>query len=188
MSSFADNVANKFNEVENKVSQDLNNPDINSENFLFFIKPNEIDEDGVCGLDQKLTVRIISVIALFSAGCAFISSLGKDNIFSLLWDLFISVFFLIVAFYTFYSTINLKDTYANIGYVVYSILWLINCLGIVCETIYYLFKFFYPFSDNFFRPRILAYIFCEWLGLILFLYLLWIVFCFMINLKRGKIA
>jgi len=187
MSSLADTVANKFNEVENIVSDDINNPDINSENFLFFIKPNEIDEGGVCGLEQKLTVQIISVIALFSAGCAFISSLGKDNIFSLLWDLFISVFFLLVAGYTFYSTINLKDTYANIGYVIYSILWIINCFEITCETIYYLFKFFYPFSSYFFRPKILAYIFCEWLGLILFLYLLWIVFCFMINLKRGKI-
>ena len=123
MSSFADNVANKFNEVENKVSQDLNNPDINSENFLFFIKPNEIDEDGVCGLDQKLTVRIISVIALFSAGCAFISSLGKDNIFSLLWDLFISVFFLIVAFYSFYSTINHNYNYTKIAYLLSTLIW-----------------------------------------------------------------
>jgi len=187
MENLADNVANKFSEVENKVSDNLNN-ELEADNFLFFIKTNEIDENGVCGLEQKLTVKIISVIALFSACCAFISALGKSSFLSLLWNICVSVFFLIVAFYTFYSTINLKHIYANIGYVVYSILWIINFIEIACETLYYLFKFFYPFSDYFFRPKILAYIFCEWLGLILYLYFLWIVFCFTINLKNGRIA
>jgi len=162
--------------------------EFNSENFLFFFKPTKIDEDGFCGLEKKISVRIISLITLFSACCSFISALGKDNIFLLLWDLLISVFFLIVAFFTFYSTINLKESYANIGYVVYSILWIINFSVIICETIYYLFAFLFPFSNYFFSLRILIYIFCEWFGLILFLYLLWIVFCFMISLKKFNIV
>ena len=178
MSDLVENVANKFNNV---------NQEISSENFLFFFKPNKIDEDGFCGVEQKLSVRIIALIALISACCAFITSLVKNNMFLLLWDLFISVVFLIVAFFTFYSTINLKESYANIGYVVYSILWIINFSVIICETIYYLFVFFFPFSNYFFSLRIIIYIFCEWFGLILFLYFLWIVFCFMKNLAKRKV-
>ena len=88
---------------------------------MFFIKTNEFDKGGVCGLELKLTVQIISIIALFFASCAFISPLKKVFFFIIMEYKFIYIF-LIVSFYTFYSTINLKHNYANIGYVIYSIL------------------------------------------------------------------
>ena len=89
---------------------------------MFCIKNNEFGGGRVCRLELKLTVQIISIIAYFSASCVFISALGKRYFFFIIMEyIFISIF-LIVSFYTFYSTINLKHNYANIGYVIYSIL------------------------------------------------------------------
>ena len=167
-----------ISEIDNK----LGNP--SDDKFLFVFSP-EVEEDCLCGLSQKMTVRIISIIALLSAITSFLSALGKSELLDMIIDIIFSAIFIAIAFFSFYSTINLKYEYANVGYLCYSILWIISFFCYCYKSLKILFAFLNIFGKDFLTEGI-SYIFTQGIILAIYLYFIWILYCFTINLKKGK--
>ncbi len=163
-----------ISDIDNKLGN------VSDEKFLFLFSP-EISEECICGCSQKIGVQIISFLLLLGSIGRFLESLSKNGLFDMIIDICISVFFLLVAFFMFYSTISLKYEHAYIGYIVYSIIWILNCLVYCCNSIMILFYCLINLNtEN------LGYILGEGINLAISLYFIWIIYCFTMNLKKGK--
>ena len=69
-----------------------------------------------------MTVRIISIIALIFGISLFIDAFEKDFSIQGFYKLIHCSFYLIIAFYSFYSTFNKNPNYAEISYFISAIL------------------------------------------------------------------
>ena len=174
-----DNIQNIPNEIRNASS------DMSEEKFLFFFNP-DVDEKTICGITQKLTVQILSIIALICSISYFLSALKGEFFFDGIYEIIVCVIFLIIAFYGFFSALNDNSDYAKISYIAATILWLIFCIEYVIETIVDIIKFLNVFGDDFLRVKEIFKDIGEGCILLIFLYFVWILYCFMINLKSGK--
>ena len=163
-----------ISDIDNKLGN------VSSEKFLFLFSP-EISEECICGCSQKTGVQIVSFFLLIVSILRFLESLTKNELFDMIIDICFSGFFLLVAFFTFYSTIGLKYDHAYIGYIVYSIIWILNFLIYCYHTIMIIFYCIINLNTN-----NLGYIIGEGINLCISLYLIWIIYCFTMNLKKGK--
>ena len=163
-----------ISDIDNKLGN------VSDEKFLFLFTP-EVSDECICGCSQKTGVRIISIFLLLNSIANFLGSFTKNELFDMIIDICISVFFLLVAFFTFYSTFSLKYEHAYIGYIVYSIIWILNFLIYCYHTIMIIFYCIINLNTN-----NLGYIIGEGINLCISLYLIWIIYCFTMNLKKGK--
>lgn len=161
---------------------DVQNP--SEEKFLFVCTVRQVDKESFCGISLKIAVRIISVVALISSGFQIFDAIHVSKIFNMIWAICLSVFFLIISFYTLMSTINNKYSYCQMGYYVFAILFLLKTLYYLVNTILFIIGFFNPFGSGFFEIKGLAYTIGEGVILVFYCYFVWVIYCFMIELKH----
>lgn len=157
---------------------------ISKENFLFVFKPTKPDEECLCSLSLKNGVRIIGILVLVGSFGIFTGSFNHLDWFDTIWDLLLTIAFLIIGIYSILSTINMKIEYATIGCIAYSIVFYCNLIKCILEGALMLLSFINPFGEDFFRVKTVLYLLGEGIGLIVDIYLIWIVYCFMISLKK----
>ena len=168
-----------ISERENKMKN------ISDEKFLFLFSP-EVKDDCIFGLNLILVVRIISIIELLLSITSFISIFTENSFFEIIIDICSTILFLIIAFYLFYSTINLKYEYGYISYIIYSVFWIISFLYYCYKSIITLFSFLNIFGSDFLTDNIVNILY-EGIILAIYLYFIWAIYCYIINLKRRKI-
>ena len=160
-----------ISDIDNKLGN------VSDEKFLFLFTP-EVSDECIFGCSQKTGVRIISIFLLLNSIANFLESFTKNELFDMIIDICFSGFFLLVAFFTFYSTISLKYDHAYIGYIVYSIIWILNFIFYCYHTIMILFYCLINLNTH-----NLGYVFGEGINLCISLYLIWIIYCFAKSLK-----
>ena len=171
------------NEIEIKEKEEENNI---PEKFLFLFETNIID-DSFFGFSLKTIVRIISIFTLLVSITEFLNILDNKTFLKVIYDLLISVTFLIITYFIFDSTIEMNINYAYLGYIIYSILWIVLLIQYLLQASLMLVGYLNPYENDFLRLKLLTYIFIEAFILGIYLYFVWILFCYYVNLKRGKI-
>lgn len=156
----------------------------NENNFLFFFKPSQIDNQCIFNIPLKTGVQIISIILILASLDEFFDALSEQSYFLLVWNLLLSIFFLTVAIFSFLSTINQNYSYANISYIIYAITWYVKAVEFIYETIKHFIEFINPGGTKFFHLSYLVDIISDALYLLILLYFVWVVFCYSINLKN----
>jgi hypothetical protein len=156
----------------------------NDNNFLFFFKPSQIDNQCIFNIPLKTAVQIISIILILASLDEFFDALSEQSYFFLIWNLLLSIFFLTVAIFSFLSTINQNYSYANISYIIYAITWYVKAVEFIYETIKHFIEFINPSGTKFFHLSYLVDIISDALYLLILLYFVWVVFCYSINLKN----
>ncbi len=175
-----------MNQVKSEISElDNKLKNLSDEKFLFLFSP-EVKDDCIFGLNLILVVRIISIIVLLSSITFFVSIFSENNFFEVIFDICSSVIFLVIAFYLFYSTINYKYEYGYISYIIYSVFWIISFLYYCYKSIITIFSFLNIFGSDFLTDNIVD-ILSEGIVLAIYLYFIWAIYCYIINLKRGKL-
>ena len=175
-----------MNQVKSEISElDNKLKNISDEKFLFLFSP-EVKDDCIFGLNLILVVRIISIIVLLSSITFFVSIFSDNSFFEVICDICSSVIFLIIAFYLFYSTINLKYEYGYISYIIYSVFWIISLLYYCYKSIMTLFSFLNIFGSDFLTDNIFD-ILSEGIVLAIYLYFVWAIYCYIFNLKKGRL-
>lgn len=167
--------------MDSELVNDFRHP--SDDKFLFVCKVRQVDKESFCGISLSIAVRIISILALISSGFEVFDAIQVEKLFNMIWAICLSIFFLIVSFYTFMSTINNKYTYCKVGYYVFAILFLLKTLYYILNTILFIIDFINPFGGSFFEIKGLVYTIGEGVLLIVYCYFIWIIYCFMIELK-----
>lgn len=154
------------------------------ENFLFVFKPTKPDEECLCSLSLKNGVRVIGIMVLLGSFGIFAGSLSHPDWFDTIWDLLLTIAFLIIGIYSLISTFNMKLEYATVGCIAYSLLFYCELIKCILEGTLMCLSFINPFGEDFFRVKTVLYLLGEGIGLIFDIYFIWILYCFMISLKN----
>ena len=172
-----------LNEIEIKDKEDQQNK---SEKFLFLFETNIID-DTFYGFSLKTIVRIISIFTLLVSITEFLNIFDNKTFLKVIYDLLISVTFLIITYFIFDSTIEMNINYAYLGYFIYSIIWIFLLIKYLLQASLMLVGYLNPYENDFLRLKLITYVFIEAFIIGIYLYFVWILFCYYVNVKRGNI-
>lgn len=179
-SEIGPSIRNNFENIQNSTSSNFS-----LDNFLFFFRP-DVDQETICKLSQKLTVQIIGILSLICSLSYFFSSLDGGFLYKGLYKIIICVLFLIIAFYSFYSTINQNSDYTKIAYLCSAFIWSYCFIIWAFETLIDLFKFINFLGDEFLDIKEIFKDIGEACLLLIYLYFVWILYCYMVNLRTGR--
>ena len=188
MKNLKEEIKDSTNEIENNIQNipsEIKKGEFSTDNFLFFFNP-EVSTETICGLTQNISVKIIGIISLICSISYFLSTFSGEFFFDGLYELLLCILCLIIAFYSFYSALNENSDYAKIAYFSSVILFLIFFIEFLFETLYDIVRFLNIFGNDFLDIKDIFSDIAEGCGLLLFLYLVWIIYCFMVNLRNGR--
>ena len=188
MKNLKEEIKDSTNEIENNIQNipsEIKKGEFSTDNFLFFFNP-EVSTETICGLTQNISVKIIGIISLICSISYFLSTFSGEFFFDGLYELLLCILCLIIAFYSFYSALNENSDYAKIAYFSSVILFLIFFIEFLFETLYDIVRFLNIFGSDFLDIKDIFSDIAEGCGLLLFLYLVWIIYCFMVNLRNGR--
>ena len=149
-----------------------------NENFLFFFKPTKTDSTCLCGLDLKIGVIVTSVVSLLYSIEHFYEAVDEEKLIWLVWEISLSIFFLVIAFFLFMGGVFKKKPQCSIGLSLAYIFFWIEFIQFIVKATLSLLGFINPFDDKFFKVKLILYVIGESFGLIIFGYLLWVTYCF----------
>jgi hypothetical protein len=163
---------------------------INSTNeyFLFIFKPQTVDIEFCCGYSLFSTIRIISIILIILGIIDVLMTYLNTNFFNFLEAFIYSVLYLISGIYLFVSTITFKSNDALIGYKLYEFLFLFELTIFILKIILICIGIIHPLGEgSYFVRKFTLYLIFGISQEIIKLYLLWITFSYLINLKLNRI-
>ena len=188
MKNLKEEIKDSTNEIENNIQNipsEIKKGEFSTDNFLFFFNP-EVSTETICGLTQNISVKIIGIISLICSISYFLSTFSGEFFFDGLYELLLCILCLIIAFYSFYSALNENSDYAKIAYFSSVILFLIFFIEFLFETLYDIVRFLNIFGNDFLDIKDIFSDIAEGCVLLLLLYLVWIIYCFMVNLRNGR--
>ena len=157
----------------------------NDEKFLFFFKPDKIDKECIGGISLKNGVRVFSVIVLIKAFTSFSNIFElKFNITNFIISLLFFICYLFIGSFALISTFNNNLSLAKIAYKLICIFFILEALVILLVSLIIFFAFINPWDGYFFNLKILLSIIWKIVYLFIYLYFIYVLFCFISELKR----
>ena len=159
----------------------------NDEKFLFFFKPDKIDNECIGGISLKNGVRVFSVIVLLKAFISFynIFELKFSNT-NFIISLLFFICYLFIGSFALISTFNNNLSLAKIAYKLICIFFILEALVILLVSLIIFFAFINPWDEYFFNLKILLSIIWKIVSLFIYLYFIYVLFCFISELKRSS--
>lgn len=176
----------QFNRVVNFIPDKFEKFSLDQKNFLFCVKPKTLDKQTIGGFTLKTGVRVFSVFIFLEALNTLVDLFSADTFWKFICYLLVFIFFLMVGFYVLYSTIKDKLSFARIGYFGISVIFIVQVIHYVAQSILKIIDFITPWDGDFLKLRFLVYIFGEGLFLFIYLYFIWVLFCFMKTLEDSS--
>ena len=160
--------------------------DPNTEKFLFLIVPDKIDTECIGGITLKNGVRILSVIVLYEALTSLSKMFDTNYYTKYLFYLLIFVCYLGVTSLAFISTFNDSFALAKLSYITLCIIFILKVLFYLLKCIFGLIDFINPWDGDFLKLKIIIYILGNLAYLFVLLYFIFVLYCFMISLKKSN--
>ena len=154
---------------------------IKENKFLFFFHPAYLDNTMIMELRLETGAQLLALCFLIELLSTFKNILDALSILNIILYFFESFILFLVSFYTYYSTIHQKIHYIKFAYLIASVIILIRLLDYFIRSCYLIFCFLNPFHDDFFDLDFLTYVFGKGVYLFIYLYLIWIYYCFMVK-------
>ena len=172
-----------YDQIVNFLPQNVDKlPD---DKFLFFFDPKLVDEKFLFGLPLKTGVFIFSGVVLIQALSAFFEIFSPDSFWIFLVSIFASLVYFGIAFYAFFGVTKNNYSFIKTSYLVIAFLFLIEALKYVCKSIYKTIEFITPWDGDFLRLDFLIYVFGYGMYLLIYLYLIFVLYRYMIEMKKG---
>ena len=105
---------------------ELSRGNTSKDTFLFIYTPKNLSIDSFCGCSLRAGIKIISGFLLFIAISSFYAVLKEDKLTEIIFSSILTFFYLTASIYLFLSTIYLDYKYSRIGYIIYTIIFLID--------------------------------------------------------------
>jgi len=170
-----------------KKTEELN---LDDEKFLFFFKPYIIGEEkflSLCPIETGMIIFL--VIIIIQALSNFLNIFKPDSFLKFIIFALLFVLYGVSAFYVCFGYVKKNYLYIKVGYVIISALFICSAVIYVFKSLYKITKFLIPFSGDFLSFDFVEYVFGNGIFLFGYLYLIYILYLFMIKLKKnnGKI-
>ena len=169
----------KNNEIK---LEEMQQPD--QEKFLFFFTPEKIDTECIGGVTLKNGVRILSVIVFYEGLSSLAISLNTKSNIKFILSLLFFIFYLCVGCSALYSTFNDNISLAKISYFILCIIFIIQTIFYFLQFTVRLIEFINPWDGDFLKIKIIIYILGNFAYLFIFLYFIYVLFCFINSLKK----
>ena len=162
------------------------NVPVNEEKFLFLFAPSSLNNEMIFQLKLETGVKLLSLLFLLEFFSKFKDIIFSSSSLSFIWSFILSIIFFLVCFYTYYSAKNPKNNYIKFAYLLSAIIISVRLLEYALKSFYLIIRFLYPFNSNFMKLDFLTFILGKGTYLFIYLYFIWIYYCFMIK-EREKI-
>ena len=140
------------------------------------------------GLSLKTGVQIFAVVALIQAISSFFDIFSPGSFLMFFVNIVIFVIYLAIAFYAFLATLKNDYTFAKVSYLIASALFLLNAIKYVCKSVIKIIEFITPWDGDFLKLDFLVYVFGYGIFLFVMLYLIYILYHFMLELKSPNVV
>lgn len=175
----------KMDEIIDYLPNASRNIPTNDEKFLLFFDPQIMDEKKfLFGLSLQTGVQIFSIILFIQAISSFFDIFSPDSALMFFVDIIAFIIYFVAAFYTFYCTIKNKYSYARVGYIILSVLFLFYAIIYVCKSIVKTIEFITPWSGDFLQLGFLVYVLGNGILLLIILYFIYVFYHYMLELKN----
>ena len=179
---------NKADEMLNILPKACSNMGLKDEKFLFFFDPKIMDEKKfLFGLSLKTGVQIFSAILLIRSITLFFDIFSPTSFLMIFKNIIGFLIYITAAVYSFLSTIKNNYSFAKLSYLIVSCLFLLFSIIYVCKSIIKIFGFITPWDGDFLHLNFLEYIFGYGALLFIILYLIYILYHYMLELKNPVI-
>ena len=158
------------------------------EKFLFFFDPEIVDQKFLFGLPFKTGAYIFSAVVLVQGLSAFFNIFRPETFWLFLVYIVASLIYFTIAFYGFLGAMKDNYRYTKVSYLIIAVLFSIEALRYVCKSIYKTIEFITPWDGDFLRLDFLIYVFGYGIYLLIYLYLIYILYRFMLQLKNGGVS
>ena len=175
------NIENDNNNFEVKLDE-LKEP--SQDKFLFCIVPDKVDTECFAGLSLKNGVRILSGILLYEALYSLAQSWDTKYTSKFIFRLILGICYLCIACVVCYITFYENVSYTNISLIVVEILFILELLYYLLKSFLRIFEFINPWDRDFLNLKNLFYIIGSLAYLFVFLYFIYVLYCYLVSLKR----
>ena len=172
------------NELENSNVKLSSEPGENK--FLFFFEPKNVENECIGGISLVNGIYVFAGLSLILAINFCIEIFDRLYFIEKLGYILISLAFVIIAICAFFAAFSENMTLAKISYWMAGILFCLAAIKFICKSILKMIEFINPFDGDFLRLDFIAYIFGRGALLFIFLYFIWIIFCFMSNHEKNN--
>ena len=166
-----------------KASQNL---PTNEDKFLFFFEPKLMDEKKfLFGLSLKTGVQIFAAVLLIQAISTFFDIFNPGSFLMFFVNIIGCAIFLAAAVYAFLSTMNNNYSHARVAYIITSVLFIFSAVLYVCKSVIKIIEFITPWDGDFLQLDFLQYVFGYGVLLFIILYLIYVLYHYMLEIKNG---
>ena len=177
----------KMDEVVNYLPNASRNLQTNDEKFLFFFDPKLMDEKKfLFGFSLKTGVQVFAVISLIQAISTFFDIFSPGSFIMFFANIVIFLIYLVIGAYALLSTIKNDYSFAKVSYLIAAALFLLNAIKYVCKSVIKVIEFITPWDGDFLRLDFLVYIFGYGIFLFIILYLIYVLYHYMLELKQSN--
>ena len=177
---------NELQNIKLASEEQANNISYGENKFLFFFKPNSIDNQCIGGFSLINGIIIFAVISLLQAisYCleGFSSILGQEKF----GYISIAIVFLLISVLAFIAAFKENSTCAKACYYLSSILFIFGAIAYICKSLLKIIEFINPWDGDFLQLDFIVYILGRGACLFIYLYFIWILFCFMDNHEKNN--
>ena len=100
--------------------------------------------------------------------------------------IFLTVVFVIICLCAFFTTLNDNMTLAQAAYWISGIAFLLAAIKFICKSFLKIIEFINPWDGDFLQLDFLVYIFGRGFYLFIYLYFIWILYCYMSNHDKNN--
>ena len=168
------------------LEEQAKNVSYGEDKFLFFFEPKNVDNECVGGISLKNGVRIFAAVSLIQALNSCMEIFQTTLLMEKLGYIFLTVVFVIICLCAFFTTLNDNMTLAKAAYWISGIAFLLAAIKFICKSFLKIIEFINPWDGDFLQLDFLVYIFGRGFYLFIYLYFIWILYCYMSNHDKNN--
>ena len=154
--------------------------------FLFFIPPNSIDNECIGGISLINGIKIFAAVSFIQAISSFSEIFNAEIFLEKIGYILLTTAFVIICLCSLFAALNENTTLAKISYWLAGFLFVLAAIKFLCKSVLKIIEFINPWDGDFLQLDFLVYIFGRGLFLFIYLYFIWITFCFLSNHEKNN--
>ena len=158
----------------------------NDEKFLFFFEPVNVEEKFFFGLTLKTGVYIFAGITCIQALSTLFDVFRTNTLWLFIVSIIAFLIYFLISLYAFLGALKDNYSFIKVSYMVIAVLFLIEALKYLAKSVYKVIEFITPWDGDFLKLDFLIYVLGYGVYLFIYLYFIYILYRFMIQIKSGK--
>ena len=160
---------------------------VNDEQFVFCLNFPKFEYDFCRGFSLKTGSIFLSFLFLVFSIISLINVLKSNNKIEIYTSIFLIIIYSISFLLILISTFNYSFILAYYAYLIYTIMLILNLSEIIISTIFIFCGIYVPFGRENVFVKGISFLLIGFLYVGVYLYCLWIIFCYVIHLKYNRI-